>query len=190
MAQTPRAGMGDSVGRFCRYQCPTLINCDSNFSMCATFLRRLLPPPDICVLQPIPRRWDSKWSSECKTKLESSMVITGLFSKAQLKKDLWWPSRTSICISTSISNLMFSGTCCRTYCLPQKRLTIWIFVKLLRAFSHFAPQQQFFKKFVPIIDTILVCLHPLVPGTNDAPLLLLLLSLYYPATHDESSPRP
>jgi len=52
---------------------------------------------------------DSKWSSECKTK--SSMVITGLFSNGsfEMRPELW-PSKNSICISTSISSLIFSGT--------------------------------------------------------------------------------
>ena len=43
MAQTPRAGMSDSVGRFRRYRCSTLFNFDSNLSMCGTFLIKLLP---------------------------------------------------------------------------------------------------------------------------------------------------
>jgi len=47
MAQTPRAGMGDSVGRFRRYYWSTLINYDSNFSMFGTFLKILLLLPDI-----------------------------------------------------------------------------------------------------------------------------------------------
>jgi len=43
MAQKPRAGMSDSVGRFRRYRCSTLFNFDSNLSMCGTFLIKLLP---------------------------------------------------------------------------------------------------------------------------------------------------
>jgi len=46
MAQTPRAGTGDSMGQFRRYQCSTLLNCNSYLSMCGTFLEKLLPPPD------------------------------------------------------------------------------------------------------------------------------------------------
>ena len=60
---------------------------------------------------PFPRRRDSKWSSECKTKF--SMVITGLFSNGSFeKRPELWPSRGLICISTSISSLIFSGTGC------------------------------------------------------------------------------
>jgi len=47
MDQTPRAGTGDSVGWFRRYHWSTLTNYDSNLSMCGTFLKSLLPPPDI-----------------------------------------------------------------------------------------------------------------------------------------------
>jgi len=47
MAQTPRAGTGDFVGRCRRYHWSTLINYNSNNSMCGTFLKYLLPPPDI-----------------------------------------------------------------------------------------------------------------------------------------------
>jgi len=58
-----------------------------------------------------PRRWDSKCSLECKSK--SSMVMTGLFLKGSFeKRPGFWPSRISICISTSISSLIFSGTGC------------------------------------------------------------------------------
>ena len=46
MAQTPRAGTGYSVGRFSRYHWSTLINYNSNLSMCGTVLKILLPPLD------------------------------------------------------------------------------------------------------------------------------------------------
>ena len=55
MVQTPRAGTGDSVGRFRRHHCSTLINYDSNLSMCGTVLKKLLPPPDNRELMPTPR---------------------------------------------------------------------------------------------------------------------------------------
>jgi len=46
MAQTPRAGTGDSVGRFRHYRCSTLFNYSCNLSLCCTFLPKLLPLPD------------------------------------------------------------------------------------------------------------------------------------------------
>ena len=50
---------------------------------------------------PFPKRWDSKCSSEWKSK--SSMVIIGLFSKCSFeKRHELWPSMISICILTSI----------------------------------------------------------------------------------------
>ena len=83
-------------------------------------------------VQPFPRRWDSKWSSECTTK--SSMVITGLFSNGSFEKrpELSslnepfekrpgdWPSKISTCISTSISSLIFSRLGCTVHhCHPS-----------------------------------------------------------------------
>ena len=60
---------------------------------------------------PFPRRWDSKWSLEYKQK--SSMVVPGLFLNGSFEKRYkLWPSRISICVSTSISSLIFSGTGC------------------------------------------------------------------------------
>jgi len=60
---------------------------------------------------PVPRRWDSKWASECQTK--SVMVITGIFSNGSFeKRHELWPSRISICISTSILSRIFTGTGC------------------------------------------------------------------------------
>jgi len=50
MAYTPQAGTGDSVSRFRRYHWSTLINYNSNLSMSGTFLKKLLPPPDILEL--------------------------------------------------------------------------------------------------------------------------------------------
>ena len=53
------------------------------------------------------RRRDSKWSSSCK--LKSLMVIPGLFPNGWFeKRPELWPSRISICVSTSISSLTFS----------------------------------------------------------------------------------
>jgi len=60
---------------------------------------------------PFPTRWDLKYSSKCKSK--SSMVkIQVSFQMSPLKRDLSWPFRISICIPTSISSLIFSGTAC------------------------------------------------------------------------------
>jgi len=60
---------------------------------------------------PLLRRRDSKWSSECKK--ESSMVNTDLFSQGSFeKRRQLWPSRISICFSTTISSLIFAGTDC------------------------------------------------------------------------------
>jgi len=52
--QTPRAGTGDrdSAGQFWRYYWATLINYHSNLSMCSTFMKILLPPPNIRELLP------------------------------------------------------------------------------------------------------------------------------------------
>jgi len=50
MAETPRACTGDSGCWFRHYQWSTLINRNSNLSMCGTFLKHLLPPLDICHL--------------------------------------------------------------------------------------------------------------------------------------------
>jgi len=61
MAQTPRAGMGDSVGRFCRYHWSTLINYNSILSMCGTSLKFLLPPPDIRGLTCQPEKRPTIW---------------------------------------------------------------------------------------------------------------------------------
>jgi len=62
-----------------------------------------------------PRRWDSKSSSECKSK--SWMVkVQVSFQMSNLKRDLWWPSRISFCIPRTISSLIFSGTGCRCQC--------------------------------------------------------------------------
>jgi len=55
MAQTPRAGTGDSVGQFRRYQWSTLFNYDSNLSMCGTFLQKLIHLPDNRGLPPTPK---------------------------------------------------------------------------------------------------------------------------------------
>jgi len=60
-----------------------------------------------------PRGWNSKWSSEYKTK--SSMFITGSFSNGSFEKRLQLsPSRISFCILITISSLIFSGTSCTT----------------------------------------------------------------------------
>ena len=56
LSQTPRAGTSDSVGRFCRYECSTLFNYDSNLSMYGIFLRILFHPLDNCRLLPTPKR--------------------------------------------------------------------------------------------------------------------------------------
>jgi len=64
MAQSPRAGTGDSVGRFCRYECSTLFNYDSNLSMYGIFLRILFPPLDNRGLLPTPKR-DVRFEFEC-----------------------------------------------------------------------------------------------------------------------------
>jgi hypothetical protein len=55
MAQTPQAGTGDSLGRFCRYWWSTLINYNSNLSMCGTFLMRLFPHMNNRGLLPTPK---------------------------------------------------------------------------------------------------------------------------------------
>jgi hypothetical protein len=42
MAQTPQAGTGDSVSRFRRYHCSTVINYNSYFLVCEFFCFELL----------------------------------------------------------------------------------------------------------------------------------------------------
>ena len=61
---------------------------------------------------PFPRRQDSKWSSEYKTKSRWSK-FKSLFNMSNLKRYPWWPSRISFCIQLTISSLIFSGTDCR-----------------------------------------------------------------------------
>jgi len=57
VCQTPLAGTGDSVGRFCCYRCSTLFNYTCDLSLCDTFLQRswLLPFTDNCGLLPTPK---------------------------------------------------------------------------------------------------------------------------------------
>jgi len=81
---------------------------------------------------PFPRRWDWKWSSECKTK--SSMVITDLFANGSFeKRPELWTSRISICIPMAISSLILSGTGCTTSITPWGLLT---FVDVVRSLSR------------------------------------------------------
>jgi len=64
MAQTPRPGTGDSVGRCPCYRCSTLINYDSNCLMCGTFLIKLLSPSDNRGISPKPKEtYDSDLSA-------------------------------------------------------------------------------------------------------------------------------
>jgi len=64
---------------------------------------------------PFTRRRDSKWSLECKP--NSPMLIPGLFSNGSLEKSYeLWPLTISICVSTSMSSFIFSGTVCM-FCL-------------------------------------------------------------------------
>jgi len=60
---------------------------------------------------PIPRRWDSRRSSKCKLKSWMAKVQIS-FRMSRSKRVLWWPSRISFCILTTISSLIFSGTGC------------------------------------------------------------------------------
>jgi len=57
MAQTPRAGMGDSMSRFRRYWWSTLINYDSHLLVCGTVLKKLIPPTKNRELQKRPTIW-------------------------------------------------------------------------------------------------------------------------------------
>jgi len=79
MAQTPRVVTGDSVGRFCRYNFSTLINCISNLSMCGTFLLRFLPPPDICELMPTPKQKKEKSLSKVPSSIWLFRIPTAIF---------------------------------------------------------------------------------------------------------------
>jgi len=60
---------------------------------------------------PFPRRRDSKWSSECKSK-SSRVKVQVSFPMSHSKRDLWWPSRILFCIPMTISSLIFAGTGC------------------------------------------------------------------------------
>ena len=48
MAETSRAGTGDSVGWFRHYRCSALLNYHSNLSVCCTFLQKSIHLPDNC----------------------------------------------------------------------------------------------------------------------------------------------
>jgi len=60
---------------------------------------------------PFPTGWDSKWSSEWKWKFSIFKVHVS-FHMSRLKRDLRWPSRIFISLSTTISSVIFSGTGC------------------------------------------------------------------------------
>jgi len=64
-------------------------------------------------VQPVSGRWDSKWSSEYKTK--SRMVkVEVSFQMSRMKKNLLSPSRILFCIPMPISRPIFSGTSCNS----------------------------------------------------------------------------
>ena len=72
MVQTPRSGTGDSVGWFRRDHCWTLINNNSNLSMCGTFLKEMLPPPDNRELLPM---WHRRLSAAVFSNWQQESVI-------------------------------------------------------------------------------------------------------------------
>ena len=51
-----RAGTSDSISRFRRYHCSTLMKYNSNLSMCCNFFKKMLPLPDNRKLLSTPRR--------------------------------------------------------------------------------------------------------------------------------------
>ena len=55
------------------------------------------------IYSPFPKRWDSNWSSECKTKSKSA-------SRNYRSRSLWI---RKCCIPMTVSSLVFSGTGCR-----------------------------------------------------------------------------
>jgi len=86
MAETPRAGTGDSVSRFRRYHCSTLINRNSNLSICDTFSKKMLPPPDNCdsELLPTPTEIYDLNVSEVTLRICSFRTPTSIFGNKEL----------------------------------------------------------------------------------------------------------
>ena len=88
--------------------------------------------PAIDQYSPFPRRWNSKCSSKGKSK-SSIVKVQVSFQMSHGKGDLWWPSRISISISTTISRLIFWGTggTSRKHnlCMNEKRPKYQYFLK-------------------------------------------------------------
>ena len=96
MAYTPQAGTGDSVSRFRRYHWSTLINYNSNLSMCGTFLKKLLPPPaDNCWLRPTPKKTYDLNLSEVTLSIWSFHTPRTIFRAKQLYNPGLLPSLRS-----------------------------------------------------------------------------------------------
>ena len=116
---------------------------------------------DVSWYSPFPRRWDSKWSSECKSK--SSMVIPGLFSNGWFeKRHELWPSRISIRVATSILSLVISGTGCT------------LSLNILRTFSLHISQYVLSRRTVLFRCTLDVSWH----GVATMSRLLQITGLY------------
>ena len=113
IAQTHRAGMGHSVGRFCRHHWSTLINCNSNLSMCGIFLSRLLPPPDIRVLLPTPKETKEDnsniWSFRIPTGIGCTKVRGSqrIFRDSSITLAQWWRARHLINLVIRRSQVRF-----------------------------------------------------------------------------------
>jgi len=88
MAQTPRAGTGDSVGWFHRHHWSTLINYNSNLSMCGTFLQSLLTPPDIRDSLSTPKR-PTIWIECSNLRISSFRLPTSIFAPKKSTIMVW-----------------------------------------------------------------------------------------------------
>jgi len=84
MAQTPRAGTGDSMGQFRRCRCSTLLNYNSYLSICGTFLEKMLPPPDNRGLLPTPTKTDNVNLSAITLNNGSFRTPTAIFGTDEL----------------------------------------------------------------------------------------------------------
>jgi len=93
-AQTPQAGTGDSVSRFRHYHCSTLINRNSNLSMCGTFWKKMLPPPDNrdSELMPTPTEIYDLNVSKVALRIWPFRTPTSIFGTKELYNPGWLPS--------------------------------------------------------------------------------------------------
>ena len=102
MAQTSRAGTGDSMGRFRRYRCSTLFNYNCNLSLCDTFLYKLLPLPDNRRLLPTPKETYDLNLSAVTLSIWSVRIPTSIFCTKELYNPVFFsPTRKKESKSTA-----------------------------------------------------------------------------------------